>query len=65
MAKEAKKEVPSLVVTSRLKEYIKEKGLRSDGELDEALSASVAALLDKAAARCKENGRSTIRPADL
>lgn len=58
-------EVPALAVTSRVKEYIKAKGLRSDGDLDTAVSNMIAAKLDKAVQRCKDNGRQTVRPADL
>jgi len=61
----AKKEAPVLAVTSRVKEYIKAKGLRSDGDLDTAVSEMIAAKLDKAVQRCKDNGRQTVRPADL
>jgi len=58
-------EIPSMAVTSRIKEYIKAKGLRSDGDLDTAVTNMIAAKLDKAVQRCKDNGRQTVRPADL
>ena len=54
-----------LVVGSKVKNYIKEKGLHTSGDFTEALSAEVAALIDKAAKRCEANKRSTVRPADL
>ena len=54
-----------LVVGSKVKNYVKEKGLHSSGDLAEGLSAEVSALLDKAIERCKANKRSTVRPADL
>lgn len=60
-----KVEVPTMAVTSRIKDYIKAKGLRSDGDLDEAVNGMIAEALDKAAKRCKDNGRQTVRPADL
>lgn len=58
-------EVPSLAVTSRIKEYISAKGLRSSGDLNDAVSKMVAETLDKAAQRCKANNRGTVRPSDL
>jgi hypothetical protein len=54
-----------LVVGSKVKAYIKEKGLHSSSELTEGLSAEVAAMLDKAVKRCQANKRSTVRSADL
>lgn len=60
-----KKSDVRLVVTSAVKDYIKEAGLRSEGGLEDAVSAKVAEMLDMAAERCKENGRQTIRPTDL
>ena len=54
-----------LVVGSKVKDLIKDSELRSDGDLIEALSAKVEEMLKEAMARCKENGRSTVRPCDL
>lgn len=54
-----------LVVGSKVKSYVKGKGLHSSGDLPTGLSAEVAALLDKAIERCKANKRSTVRPSDL
>ena len=54
-----------LVVGSKIKAYIKEKGLHTSGDFTEALNKEVAVLLDKATARCEGNKRSTVRPADL
>jgi hypothetical protein len=65
MAAKKAVEVPALAVTSRVKEYIKAKGLRSDGDLDTAVSQMIASNLDKAAQRCKDNKRGTVRPSDL
>ena len=55
----------NLVVGSKVKDLIKEEELRTDGDLIEALSAKVAEMLKSAMKRCKENGRSTVRPCDL
>ena len=54
-----------LVVGSKVKDFVKESDLRSDGDLVEALSSRVEEMLKCAMQRCKENGRSTVRPCDL
>jgi RNA recognition motif-containing protein len=54
-----------LVVGSKVKEVIREAGLRSDGELVQAVSDRVHELLAAAVKRCTSNGRSTVRPYDL
>jgi len=54
-----------LVVGSKVKAYVKSKNLHMAGDFGEALSKEVAHLIDKAAKRCEENKRSTLRPADL
>jgi len=64
MAKSSKpKEI--VVVGSKVKEVIKEAGLRSDGELVQAISNKVHEMLESAIGRCKNNSRSTVRPHDL
>lgn len=55
----------NLAYQSRVKEYIKKKGLRSDGDLPDAVSKKVRKLLDRAAERCQANDRKTVRPEDL
>ncbi|MBI3591141.1 MAG: hypothetical protein HY094_07205 [Candidatus Melainabacteria bacterium] len=55
----------TLVVGSKVKDFIKESDLRSDGDLIDSLSDRVAEMLKTAMQRCKENGRSTVRPCDL
>lgn len=54
-----------VVVGSKVKEVIREAGLRSHRELVQAVSDRVHALLQEAIARAKANGRSTVRPHDL
>ena len=54
-----------VVVGSKVKEVIREAGLRSDGELVAAVSDKVHGLLQEAIKRCTANGRSTVRPYDL
>lgn len=54
-----------LVVQSKIKDAIKNLELRMDGTLPAAIDAKVQEMLTQAAARAKENGRSTLRPHDL
>jgi len=61
----AKKIKEIVVVGSKVKEVIKQAGLRSDGELVQAVSDKVHELLQDAVARCKGNKRGTVRPYDL
>jgi hypothetical protein len=63
MAKGKKREV--LVVGSKVKGYVRSKKMLCSSELIEAASCAVAKLLDAAANRAKENGRSTVRARDL
>ena len=55
----------NLVVGSKVKDFIKEEELRTDGDLIEALSVKLSEILKAGMKRCKENGRSTVRPCDL
>ena len=55
----------TLVVSSKVKAYIKANGFKCSGELIEALSNSVHSALDGAMGRCDGNKRSTVRPVDL
>ena len=66
-AKAAKKSASkeTLVVASKVKAYVKGKGMMSSSELIEALSGSVYTLLDAAMARTEANRRSTVKAQDL
>ncbi len=64
MAK-ASKSREIVVVGSKIKEVVREAELRSDGELVQAVSEKVHAMLEEAIKRCTANGRSTVRPHDL
>ena len=55
----------TLVVGSKVKNYIKSKGFKCSGELIGSLSETVHDALDSAMNRCEANRRSTVRPADL
>jgi hypothetical protein len=66
MAKAAKKGgKSSLVVGSKVKEMIKNSGVRMAGDLLDALNNSVGSCLKAAVGRAKANNRGTVRPQDL
>lgn len=54
-----------LLVTSKVKAYIKSKGMMTSSESLGALNNAVYAMLDKAIARTEANRRSTVRPQDV
>ena len=62
---EAKKESTMLIVQSKVRDLIREKEMRTSDEFINALSDYVRQAVEKAVSRAKENGRSTLRPADL
>jgi hypothetical protein len=63
--KAAKGGALNLVVGSKVKEMVRGAGVRAAGDLVEACSAAVGGMLKNAVARCKANGRGTVRPHDL
>lgn len=63
--KKAKKSRDTLVVSSKIKAYIKANKFMCSGELVENLSNKVYDLLDDAMDRTELNRRSTVRPQDL
>jgi hypothetical protein len=73
MAKAAKKPAKKavkgdreiLVVTSKVKDYIKSLGLQSSSEVVPALSDKIYSMLEEGATRTKQNNRATLRPHDL
>lgn len=58
-----KKEV--LVVASKIKAYIKSKGMMTSSDAIGALSDKVYCIIDSAICRTKANRRSTVKPQDL
>ncbi len=55
-----------LVVASKVKSYIKEKGeMNTSGAVPEELSKRVIALLDKAMQNAKADGRKTVMDRDV
>ncbi len=66
MAKASKKKEREIVVVgSKVKDVIRNAGLRSDGELVAAISDKVHDLLEAAIERAQGNKRGTVRPYDL
>lgn len=65
--KTAKKSVAQepLIVASKVKAYVKSKGLMTASDSLEAINAKIYALLDEAALRTEANRRSTLKPQDL
>ena len=54
-----------LVVASKVRAYIKGKGMLTSGELLEALNGCVHSCLDDAIKRAQANKRSTVKAQDL
>lgn len=64
--KAAKKKAREVVVVgSKVKDVVRSAGLRSDGDLVQAVSDSVHDLLEAAINRAQQNKRGTVRPYDL
>ncbi len=55
----------TLVIGSKVKDVIRAAGLRTSGELIEALSDKVHTLLAGAIERAQRNGRATVNPHDI
>jgi histone H3/H4 len=55
----------NVVIGSKVKAVIKEKGLMCSGELPGAVSDKVRAMIEAACERATANKRSTVRPHDL
>ncbi len=63
--KAAKKSKEVLVVASKVKAYVKSKGMMTSADSIAALSDAVYAALDAGIKRTKANRRSTLKPQDL
>ncbi|MBE0537534.1 MAG: hypothetical protein IH624_17860 [Phycisphaerae bacterium] len=64
-AKKAAAAKEPLVVASKVKAYIKSKGMMTSADSLAALNDVVYGILDQAAARTEANRRSTVKPQDL
>ena len=58
-------EVEVLVVASKVRAFLKSKGVKMSGELIGALNTKVRAQLDDAAGRARSNKRATVKPQDV
>ena len=67
MAKTTKIEIPTMVVQSKAKEFIKTiaPDIRMSGEFLAELNEQLAQIINNSVRRCHENGRKTLRPSDL
>ena len=54
-----------LVVSSKVRAYLKSKGVKMSGELPAAVNKQLMGVLDSAAERAKGNKRSTVKPQDV
>jgi len=54
-----------LVVGSKVKNYIKSKGLMSSSDMLDAINNAVYCMLDSAAARAEANNRKTVQGKDV
>ena len=57
--------VEPLVVASKVKAIIKEKGCQTSSDALEALNARIHEMLGKAVSRAQANKRSTVKPQDV
>ena len=66
MPKKKKVEIPTMVVTSKVKEFVAENyGVRMAGDFIPELNEKLAQTVDAAVRRCESNARATLRPGDL
>lgn len=63
--KASKKTREPLVVGSKVKGFIRSKGLQMAKETLDALNCSVYCLLESAVKRAEANGRKTVKPQDV
>lgn len=54
-----------MVVASKVREYLKSKGVKMSGDLPAELNKHVQHMLDRAAERSQGNKRSTVKPQDV
>ena len=58
-------DIGSLVVASKVKAVIRDKGLQTSSDALDALNKRVHELLDQAVARAQANKRATVKPQDI
>ena len=62
---EMEAEVRSLVVASKVKEIIKDKGLQTSSEAIDVINKRVLALVEEAVTRAQANKRQTVKGQDI
>ncbi len=65
MAKKKTSGKDTLIVASKVKNYVRSKKMMTSTDAVIALSEKIYCMLDHAMERCKANKRSTIKPHDL
>ena len=55
----------TVIVASKMKRVLRDRGMRTDGQLMDAVNARVVLMLEQAAEHAKAEGRATVRPHDL
>ena len=58
-------DVGSLVVASKVKAIVREKGLQTSGDALDALNRRVRQLIEEAVGRAQANKRATVKPQDI
>jgi len=58
-------ETPTLIVASKVKDFIKGDGMRSGEDFMTGFNASTFKALKRAIKRCRDNGKATLRPFDV
>ncbi|UYM83626.2 hypothetical protein MY148_08575 [Leptospira borgpetersenii] len=58
-------EKETLIVTSKVKAYIKSKGFMTSGDAIDGLNEKIHQLIDEAVKRTESNKRRTVRPTDF
>ena len=64
-AKKKASATPTVIVGTKVKEYVKGHGCKNSSEVLEAANAALLEILDKACARAGSNKRSTVRAQDF
>ena len=54
-----------LVVASKIKAYVRDRGMNTSADAISCLSERVYGMLDEATSRTKANGRKTLKPQDV
>ena len=54
-----------IITASKIKEYFKEMGIRTSGDMNDYVASEVYKIMKKSVVRALQNGRKTVRPWDL